>query len=75
MGVPSLALAVGRRMGDIVNFRKVRKAAARSRETADAARNRQVHGRSRAARELEEARAAKARRELDAHRIDTGEGA
>jgi Domain of unknown function (DUF4169) len=62
-------------MGDIVNLRKLRKAAARRRDEAEAERNRQVHGRSKTVRKLEEARAAKARRELDAHRIDTGEGA
>jgi len=62
-------------MGDLVNFRKARKAAARRLSEAEAARNREVHGRPKVARALDEARSAKARRDLEAHRIDSGEGA
>ena len=61
-------------MGEIVNLRKARKAAARRQDAARAAENRRAHGRSKAERKLEEARADKARRELDAHRIETEDG-
>jgi hypothetical protein len=61
-------------MGEIVNLHKTRKGAARRRDAARAAENRLVHGRSKAERKLEEARAEKARRELDAHRIETEDG-
>ena len=68
-GVPS-----GRSMGEIVNLRTARKAATRRRDAARAEENRRVHGRSKAERALEEARAEKTRRELDAHRIETEDG-
>ena len=58
-------------MGEIVNLRRARKAAKRKEEAVHAAENRLAHGRSKATRTLEEARAEKARREIDAHRIDT----
>jgi Domain of unknown function (DUF4169) len=58
-------------MGDVVNFRVVRKRAARQQANADAAANRLAHGRSKAERSLDEARSEKACRELDAHRIET----
>ena len=61
-------------MGEIVNLRNARKAAARRRDAAQAAENRLTHGRSKAERTLEEARAEKSRRELDAHRIETEDG-
>ena len=61
-------------MGEIVNLRTARKAATRRRDDARAEENRRVHGRSKAERTLEEARAEKARRELDAHRIETEDG-
>jgi hypothetical protein len=61
-------------MGDIVNLHKARKSAARHRDAARAEENRRVHGRTKAERKLETARAEKARRELDAHRIETEDG-
>jgi uncharacterized protein DUF4169 len=60
-------------MGDIVNLRTARKRAKRQAAAQTAAANRLVHGRSKAARELTTARAAKNRRNLDGHRIGTGE--
>jgi hypothetical protein len=61
-------------MGEIVNLRRTRKAAKRREEAVRAAENRLVHGRSKTERALEEARAEKARRELDAHRLETEDG-
>lgn len=61
-------------MGEIVNLRRARKAAKRREDAVRAAENRIAHGRSKATRAAEEARAEKARRELDAHRIDTEDG-
>ena len=62
------------KMGEIVNLRRKRKAAKRREEAVRAAENRLVHGRSKAERALEEARAEKARSELDAHRLETEDG-
>ena len=61
-------------MGDIVNLRRARKAAKRREDAVRAAENRLVHGRSKAERALEEARADKGRRDLDAHRRETEDG-
>jgi hypothetical protein len=60
--------------GEIVNLRRARKAMTRRRDAARAAENRLAHGRSKSERTLDEARAEKARRELDAHRIETEDG-
>ena len=60
-------------MGDIINFRKARKQAKRAHTEQQAAANRLLHGRSKAERELEEARAAKARHDLERHRVETGD--
>ena len=60
-------------MGDIINFRKARKTAERSLRQQAAAANRLKHGRSKAERNLETARQAKARHLLDQHRVDTGD--
>jgi chromosomal replication initiation ATPase DnaA len=57
-------------MGELVNFRNARKAAERSRREQEAAANRLKHGSSKADRNLTAARAAKARRDLDQHRLD-----
>lgn len=64
----------GGQMGDLVNLRKARKAAKRRENAVRAAENRLVHGRSKDERALEEARAEKSRRELDAHRLETEDG-
>jgi hypothetical protein len=61
-------------MGEIVNLRGARKAVTRRQQAVRAAENRLAHGRSKAERTLEEARAEKARQQLDAHRIETEDG-
>ena len=60
-------------MGEIVNFRRARKKAERQFAERTASANRLRHGRSKAERELETKRTAKARRDLDRHRIETGD--
>jgi len=55
-------------MGDIVNLRNARKRAERQR-----AERTMLHGRSKAERELEANRKVKAHRDLDRHRIETGD--
>ena len=60
-------------MGDVVNLRRARKKAERQPAERIAAANRLLHGRSKAERDLEAARDAKARRDLDRHRIETGD--
>lgn len=57
-------------MGDLIKFRSARKGALRRQDEQRAAENRLAHGRSKSERALEEARAAKQRRELDAHRLN-----
>jgi Domain of unknown function (DUF4169) len=61
-------------MGEIINFRIVRKKAKRKQEAEQADRNRIVHGRTKAQRGLDAARSDRAQRELDAHKIETGDG-
>lgn len=61
-------------MAEIINLRRVRKRAAKQREDERAALNRMAHGRSKAQRTLEAVRSDKSSRELDAHKLDTGEG-
>jgi hypothetical protein len=61
-------------MGELVNFRVVRKNAARRQAAQRAAENRLTFGRSKAARATDEAHAEKAKRELDGARIETGDG-
>jgi hypothetical protein len=61
-------------MGEIVNLRRARKDAKRRENAVRAVENRLAHGRSKAKRTLEEARAEKTRRELDAHRLETEDG-
>lgn len=58
-------------MGDLVNLRTAKKQAARkaARSVADA--NAAKHGRTKAERDLEKARAEKAARELDGHKRET----
>jgi len=60
-------------MAEIVNLRRVRKRAAKQREDERAAANRMTHGRSKAERALEASRSDKSLRELDAHKLDTGD--
>ena len=60
-------------MAEIVNLRGVRKRAAKQREDERAAANRMTHGRSKAQRAREASRSDKSSRELDAHKLDTGD--
>ena len=58
-------------MGDIVNLRAERKRAKRAMAEHSAAANRLLHGRSKSDRELDQARAAKTKRDLDGARLET----
>jgi hypothetical protein len=60
-------------MGDVVNLRRARKDAVRRAAEREAAAQRHRHGRSKAARTLNAAQDAKARRDLDGHRIESGD--
>ena len=60
-------------MGDVIKLRTARKAAKRRQDAEQAAANRLGHGRTKAQRKLDQARTDKAQRELDAHKIETGE--
>ncbi len=61
-------------MGDIINLRTARKQAKRREAEQEAASNRLTHGRAKADRALEQSRDEKARKSLDHHRIETGDG-
>jgi hypothetical protein len=60
-------------MGDIVNLRRARKQARRQAAEQKAAANRELHGRSKSQRKLDIARRTKSRRDVDGHRIETGD--
>jgi Domain of unknown function (DUF4169) len=60
-------------MGDVVNLRRARKNIERQHAEHKAAANRLLHGRSKAERTLEAERNAKAGRDLDRHRVETGD--
>jgi len=60
-------------MGDIVNLRRTRKKAEREQAERKASANRLLHGRTKADRELDAKREAKARSDLERHRIETGD--
>jgi hypothetical protein len=64
---------IGCGMGDIVNLRRARKRAERQLAERTASANRRRYGRSKAQRDLEAKRDVKARRNLDRHRIETGD--
>ena len=57
-------------MGEIVNLRRARKAKARAKAEEEAAANRALHGTPKDLRELTKARSEKARRDLEAARIE-----
>jgi Domain of unknown function (DUF4169) len=57
---------------DILNLRLARKRRERQAREEEAARNRLVHGESKAARQERRLGAAKAARDLEAHRRETG---
>ena len=56
-------------MGDIVNLRRARKEKARNAKADKAAENRLLHGTSKEVRNLTKARAEKADKGLEAHRL------
>jgi hypothetical protein len=60
-------------MGTLVNLRTARKRAERRQAADEAAENRVKHGRTKAQRRLQSAESAKSVRDLNAHRIDTGD--
>jgi hypothetical protein len=60
-------------MGNVINLRIVRKRAARRRQAAEASESRALHGQTKTQRLQIEAQEAKAKRDLDAHRIQEGE--
>ena len=60
-------------MGELINLRNARKQVKRRSAEQKAASNRLAHGRPKAERTLEQVRGAKIERDLDAHRIDTGD--
>jgi len=60
-------------MGDLVNLRTERKRMQRRAATQAASANRLLHGTSKSARELERARAAKMKRDMEGLRIETDE--
>jgi len=61
------------RMAELVNLRTVRKRAKRQQDERHAAANRLIHGQPKHVRSLDQAREAKAARDLEQHRIDTGD--
>jgi hypothetical protein len=60
-------------MGTVVNLRTIRRRKARQQNEQRAAESRLLHGRSKADRRLDAARADKTAKDLDEHRIDTGD--
>ena len=60
-------------MSEIVNLRTERKRAKRAMAEHAAAANRLLHGRSKSARELDQARAAKTKSDLDGARLEMDE--
>ena len=61
-------------MAELVNLRQVRKRAKRRAKVGRADVNRLAHSQPKRLRELEAAQQAKAERDLDQHRIETGDG-
>jgi hypothetical protein len=60
-------------MGQVVNLRTVRKRAARDKAAEQAAARRMQHGRPNSEQSLQAAQSERAQRNLDGHRIDTGD--
>jgi hypothetical protein len=60
-------------MGELINLRTARKQARRRRAEKEAASNRLAHGRPKAERRLKRSRSDKAKRDLDGHRIESGD--
>lgn len=61
-------------MAELVNLRTARKQAKRGHSEQQANANRLAHGHPKHLRKLEEAHQEKVGRELDRHRIETGDG-
>jgi hypothetical protein len=61
-------------MAQVVNLRTARKRAKRKQDEARANGNRLAHGRPKSERKLEAARREQAGRNLERHRIETGDG-
>ena len=61
-------------MGDIVNLRKARTQAKKHAVENKAAASRLAHGRPKIDRAAEQSRREQARKSLDRHRIETGDG-
>ena len=61
-------------MGDVVNLRTHRKQTERKRKADRAAEKRGLHGTTKAERQQTAARKKRAERDLDLHRLDTGDG-
>jgi hypothetical protein len=61
-------------MGDIVNLRMARKRAKRHAAENEATSSRLTHGRPKIDRAAEQSRRERARKSLDRHRIETGDG-
>jgi hypothetical protein len=61
-------------MAEVINLRTARKRAKREQDATRAEQNRLAYGRPKSECDLEQARADKLRRDLDAHRIEPGDG-
>ena len=61
-------------MAELVNLRTARKQARRRQDDERASAHRIAHGQPKRLRKLEAAQQEKASRDLDAHRIETGDG-
>ncbi len=61
-------------MAELINLRAARKRAQRQKDEQRASANRLAHGQSKRVRSLEAEKQAKASRDLEAHRIDEGDG-
>jgi hypothetical protein len=59
-------------MADVVNLRLARKQVKRRQAEHDAAERRLIHGRSKAEKALQRAHREKAERELERHRLESG---
>jgi hypothetical protein len=73
MGGAPVVVEASAAMVEIVNLRTARKRAKRLRDAEHAAKARVSHGIPKAARALARSEQEKVRRELDEHRIETGE--
>lgn len=60
-------------MAELINLRLARKQAKRRQAEQEAAQSRLTHGRSKAQKALQRSRGEKAERDLDRHRLETGD--